>query len=50
VKEKILKKIAEKIKKCKECKKDKFGLAVPGEGNPNAKIFFVGEAPGFRGV
>jgi len=46
-KEKALKRIAEEIKRCKECKKGKYGLAVPGEGNPNAKIVFVGEAPGY---
>jgi len=38
--------IAEEIAKCEECKKDKSGLPVPGEGNPNAKIMFMGEAPG----
>jgi DNA polymerase len=37
---------AEKIKNCKKCKKGKIGKAVPGEGNPDAKIVFVGEAPG----
>jgi hypothetical protein len=42
-----LEKIAEEVKKCCKC-----GLgssrtnAVPGEGNPNARIMFVGEAPG----
>jgi uracil-DNA glycosylase family 4 len=39
-------KIAEEIAKCKICKKGKFGLPVPGEGNPNTKIMFLGEAPG----
>ncbi|MCK4327062.1 MAG: uracil-DNA glycosylase [Candidatus Diapherotrites archaeon] len=40
-------KIAEEVRGCKKC-----GLwetrtnAVPGEGNPNARIMFVGEAPG----
>jgi len=41
-----LEKIAKEIEECEECKKDKFGLPVPGEGNPNAKIMFLGEAPG----
>lgn len=41
-----LQKIANEIIKCEECKKDKFGLPVPGEGNPNAKVIFIGEAPG----
>lgn len=42
-----LEKIAEEVRKCCKC-----GLgssrtnAVPGEGNPNARIMFVGEAPG----
>lgn len=31
---------------CKECKKGKYGLPVIGEGSPNARIMFVGEAPG----
>lgn len=38
--------IAEEISKCRSCKKNKIGKAVPGEGNPNAKVVFVGEAPG----
>ncbi|OGH07740.1 MAG: hypothetical protein A2W22_03270 [Candidatus Levybacteria bacterium RBG_16_35_11] len=41
-----LKKIAKEIKECKICKKGKIGKAVPGEGSPNAKIVFIGEAPG----
>lgn len=38
--------IAHEIEQCEECKKDTTGMMVPGEGNPNAKIVFVGEAPG----
>jgi uracil-DNA glycosylase family 4 len=44
---KELEKIAEEVRQCRQC-----GLgssrtnAVPGEGNPNARIMFVGEAPG----
>jgi uracil-DNA glycosylase len=38
-----LEKIAKEIEECEECKKDKFGLPVPGEGNPNAKIIFLAE-------
>lgn len=38
--------IAEEIKKCTECQYEKIGEAVPGEGNPDADIVFVGEAPG----
>lgn len=43
---KALAKINKEIKKCKICKVGKSGKAVPGEGNPDAKIIFVGEAPG----
>lgn len=45
-KQELLEKEAEEIRKCAECKKGKAGIAVPGEGNPAAKIIFVGEAPG----
>lgn len=38
--------IARSIEKCRTCKKDKSGKAVPGEGNPDADILFLGEAPG----
>jgi DNA polymerase len=41
-----LDKIAKEIANCKICKKDKIGLPVPGEGSPNAKVVFIGEAPG----
>ena len=44
--QKELRKIAKEISKCEECKKNKFGLPVPGEGNPNAEIMFIGESPG----
>lgn len=45
-KESKLAEIAEEIMKCRKCKVGKTGLAVPGEGNPDADIVFVGEAPG----
>ncbi len=45
-KAKELEKIAEEIEQCKICKQGKSGKAVPGEGNPDAEIVFVGEAPG----
>lgn len=45
-KQKELQKIALEIENCKICKIGKSGKAVPGEGNPNAKVVFVGEAPG----
>jgi uracil-DNA glycosylase family 4 len=38
--------IAQAIANCRECKKGKSGLPVPGEGNPDADIVFLGEAPG----
>lgn len=41
-----LDKIAKDIEKCSVCQRNKSGKAVPGEGNPNAKILFLGEAPG----
>lgn len=45
-KQKALNKLAKEIENCKICKIGKSGKAVVGEGNPNAKIMFVGEAPG----
>jgi uracil-DNA glycosylase len=45
-KQQALEKIASEIKSCKVCKKDKIGIAVPGEGDPDAKIVLIGEAPG----
>ena len=45
-KAKHLEKVASEIKNCKICKIGKSGKAVVGIGNPNAKIVFVGEAPG----
>jgi uracil-DNA glycosylase len=44
---KELENIAEQIRKCRKC--DLYSSrtnAVPGEGNPAARIMFVGEAPG----
>ena len=38
--------IAKQIEKCQLCIKDKIGKAVPGEGNSDAEIVFIGEAPG----
>lgn len=45
-KEIALQKIAKEIENCKECRRNKIGLAVPGEGSANAKVVFLGEAPG----
>lgn len=41
-----LTKIAAEIEVCKACKLNKNGMAVPGEGNPDADVIFIGEAPG----
>jgi uracil-DNA glycosylase len=41
-----LDKIAKEIENCKTCKIGKNGMAVPGEGNPDADVVFIGEAPG----
>lgn len=46
MKEEKLKKIANIIKHCAICKHNKNGKAVPGEGNADAEIVFIGEAPG----
>lgn len=45
-KNKKLDEIAEEIEECDVCKIGKSGKAVPGEGNPDADIVFIGEAPG----
>jgi len=45
-KEQKLQDIAREIESCDACKVGKHGMAVPGEGNANADVFFVGEAPG----
>jgi uracil-DNA glycosylase family 4 len=38
--------LAKEVENCEECKKDKIGVAVFGEGNPDAAVAFIGEAPG----
>lgn len=45
-KQQALDEIAKKIASCKICQAGKSGKAVPGEGNPDADIVFIGEAPG----
>jgi hypothetical protein len=45
-KEKALKRIADAIARCPLCRKGGTGKAVPGEGNPDARVVFIGEAPG----
>lgn len=44
----LLTAIFNEIKECHICQQTSLGIAVPGEGNPNADIVFVGEAPGRR--
>ncbi len=47
-KEKLLKDIATSIESCKKCRLyQTANKAVPGEGNVNSKIVFIGEAPGY---
>ncbi|HUQ85720.1 MAG TPA: uracil-DNA glycosylase [Candidatus Limnocylindrales bacterium] len=45
-KQQELNKIVREIKACRICIIGKSGVAVPGEGNPDADIVFIGEAPG----
>jgi len=40
-------KIADEVCQCRKCQLGSLRTnAVPGEGNPNARIFFIGEGPG----
>jgi DNA polymerase len=45
-KERALKRIAGEIAGCRFCRKGCTGKAVPGEGDADARVVFVGEAPG----
>ena len=45
-KEAELRKIAQEIGRCTLCKKGGIGKAVAGEGSADARVLFVGEAPG----
>jgi len=45
-KQKVLDKIAKEVELCPICPVGKSGKPVPGEGNPDADIVFIGEAPG----
>ncbi len=48
-KEDVLRQIAEEILNCKKCPLWQHrNKAVPGEGNANAEIMFIGEAPGYH--
>src|ERR1700680_3757385 len=45
----ILKEVAAEVSVCTKCDLCKGRTkAVPGEGSPHAKIFFIGEGPGFH--
>ncbi|NJD98530.1 uracil-DNA glycosylase [Thermococcus sp. LS1] len=47
-KEELMKKLEEKIKSCRKCSLGELRTnAVPGSGSYDAKIMFVGEAPGY---
>jgi DNA polymerase len=47
--EEMLREIAAEVSTCSKCKLCKGRTkAVPGEGNPKAKILFIGEGPGFN--
>jgi len=49
IKQKKLEKIAGRVKKCTRCSLYKqANNPVPGEGNANAKIMFIGEGPGYH--
>lgn len=45
-KSQVLLKISKEIAACSICKENKIGMAVVGEGNPDADVVFIGEAPG----
>jgi uracil-DNA glycosylase family 4 len=45
-KQAALDEITKEIEQCEVCKVDKIGVAVSGEGNPDADVVFIGEAPG----
>jgi len=47
--EEILREVAAEVSTCAKCNLCKGRTkAVPGEGNPHAKILFIGEGPGFH--
>lgn len=47
--EELLKEIAVEVSTCTKCDLCKSRTkAVPGEGNPHAKIMFIGEGPGYH--
>ncbi len=47
-KQKELQKIAREVEKCQRCPLYKrANRGVPGEGNPDARVMFIGEGPGY---
>jgi DNA polymerase len=44
--EQKLQKIAGEISRCRVCREDCSGMPVPGEGSADARVVFIGEAPG----
>jgi uracil-DNA glycosylase family 4 len=47
--EEILKEVAAEVSTCTKCDLCKGRTkAVPGEGNPHARVMFIGEGPGFH--
>lgn len=45
----LLKEVAVEVSTCTKCNLCKGRTkAVPGEGNPNARVLFIGEGPGFH--
>src|SRR6266566_4734707 len=47
--EEMLQEVAVEVSTCSKCNLCKGRTkAVPGEGNPNARILFIGEGPGFH--
>jgi DNA polymerase len=48
-KERRLREVAEEVQHCQKCDLYKHALkGVPGEGDPNATVMFIGEAPGWH--
>ena len=47
-KEEALREVARRVAACEKCKYLPDQNPVPGEGNPDAQIMFVGEAPGAK--
>ncbi len=44
-----LEQVAELIRSCADCSLSQGRInPVPGEGNPNAHVMFIGEGPGFQ--